>query len=110
MSGCAGGSVTVHIQYPGLQYYRGGISHNSFYSHTLPINWNRKTNDPNTQKYSCDDGTLRRLHIAASSYHTGGVNVCAADGSIRFVRDTIDFAMWQAYGTKNNGESGINLD
>ena len=43
VSGCAGGTVTNHINYSGLQYHRGGINHNSFYTHTLPINWNRKT-------------------------------------------------------------------
>jgi len=109
--GCAGGSVTVRIQYVGLQYYRGGINQNSFYNHTLPINWNKKTGDPATQKYTCTEPTaFRQAHIAASSYHTGGVNVCAADGSIRFVRDSVDFAMWQAYGSKNGGETGVNLD
>jgi len=30
------------------------------------------------------------LMIAASSFHTGGVNVCLADGSVRFVSDTVD--------------------
>jgi prepilin-type N-terminal cleavage/methylation domain-containing protein len=111
VTGCAGGSVTVRIQYVGLQYYRGGINQNSFYNHTLPINWNRKTGDPATQKYTCTEPTaFRQAHIAASSYHTGGVNVCAADGSIRFVRDAVDFTMWQAYGTRNGGETGVNLD
>lgn len=29
-------------------------------------------------------------HISASSYHTGGVNVCMTDGAVRFVSDSID--------------------
>jgi prepilin-type N-terminal cleavage/methylation domain-containing protein/prepilin-type processing-associated H-X9-DG protein len=109
VSGCAGGSVTKLINYVGLQYYRGGINHNSFYTHTLPPNWNRRTGDPATQKYSCGDGSFRRAHIAASSYHTGGVNVCLADGSIRFVRDSVNFANWQAAGTRSGGET-LQLD
>jgi prepilin-type processing-associated H-X9-DG protein len=28
--------------------------------------------------------------ISASSYHTGGVNVCLADGAVRFVSDSVD--------------------
>jgi prepilin-type N-terminal cleavage/methylation domain-containing protein/prepilin-type processing-associated H-X9-DG protein len=46
---------------------------------------------------------------AARSKHTGGVNACMADGSVRFVRDSISLQAWQAAGTKNGGEVG-NLD
>jgi prepilin-type N-terminal cleavage/methylation domain-containing protein/prepilin-type processing-associated H-X9-DG protein len=104
VSGCAGGTVTNRIYYVGLQYYRGGINHQSFYTHTLPINWNRNTGDAATQKYTCGDSSFRRAHIAASSYHSGGANVCMADGSVRFVRDSLDFATWQAVGTRAGGE------
>jgi prepilin-type N-terminal cleavage/methylation domain-containing protein/prepilin-type processing-associated H-X9-DG protein len=109
--GCRPGSTAgTRINYVGLQYYRGGISHNSFYNHTLPINWNRKTNDPTTQAYTCGDASFRRAHIAASSYHTGGANVCMTDGSVRFVRDSVDFAVWQNVGTRDNGEVNVILD
>jgi prepilin-type N-terminal cleavage/methylation domain-containing protein/prepilin-type processing-associated H-X9-DG protein len=104
VSGCAGGSVANRIQYSGLQYYRGGLSYNSFYSHTLPPNWNRNTGNAATQKYNCSDASFRRAHIAASSYHSGGVNLAMSDGSVRFVTDSIDFAVWQAAGTKSGGE------
>ncbi len=104
VSGCAGGSPGIRINYTGLQYYRGGINHNSFYNHTLPINWNRKTGNAATQKYNCGDSSFRRSHIAASSYHSGGANVGLADGSVRFVRDSIDFTVWQNAGTRAGGE------
>jgi prepilin-type N-terminal cleavage/methylation domain-containing protein/prepilin-type processing-associated H-X9-DG protein len=104
VSGCAGGSVSKRIGYVGLQYYRGGINHQSFYTHTLPINWNRRQQDPALQKYTCGDASFRRAHIAASSYHSGGVNVGLADGSVRFVRESVDFTMWQNAGTKAGGE------
>jgi prepilin-type N-terminal cleavage/methylation domain-containing protein/prepilin-type processing-associated H-X9-DG protein len=109
VSGCAGGSVARRINYVGLQYYRGGINHQSFYTHTLPINWNKRQTVATAQRYTCGDASFRRAHIAASSYHTGGVNVCLADGSVRFVRESIDFGLWQNAGTRGGGEvAGLN--
>ena len=110
VTGCAGGSVSRRINYVGLQYYRGGINHQSFYTHTLPINWNRRTADPAAQRYTCGDASFRRAHIAASSYHSGGVNVCMADGSVRFVRDNLDFVIWQNVGTRAGAEINVNMD
>jgi prepilin-type processing-associated H-X9-DG protein len=104
-----GSGWTSSIKYVGHQYYRA-VPSNSHYSHTLPPNWNRKVSS-GTQHYSCGaylgdaGGTYPWLmHIAASSYHTGGVNVAFADGSVRFIRDTIDFATWKAIGTRDGGE------
>jgi prepilin-type processing-associated H-X9-DG protein len=110
VSGCAGGTVVRLINYVGLQYYRGGINHQSFYTHTLPINWNAKQVLATDQKYSCGDSSFRRAHISASSYHQGGVNVCLADGSVRFVRDSIDFTIWQNVGSRAGGEVPAGLD
>jgi prepilin-type N-terminal cleavage/methylation domain-containing protein/prepilin-type processing-associated H-X9-DG protein len=110
-TGCRPGSTAgTNINYVGLQYYRGGINHNSFYSHTLPINWNRNTNNAATQAYSCGDASFRRAHISASSYHTGGANVCMTDGSVRFYRDSIDFVVWQNIGSAAGGETNTNAD
>jgi prepilin-type processing-associated H-X9-DG protein len=41
---------------------------------------------------------------AARSRHSGGVNAALCDGSIRFVRDSIALAVWQALGTADGGE------
>ena len=41
---------------------------------------------------------------AARSHHPGGVNVLLADGSVRFVGETIDLASWRAMGTIAGGE------
>ncbi len=40
----------------------------------------------------------------AQSNHPGGVNVMFADGSVRFVKDSINPQTWMALGTKSNGE------
>lgn len=41
---------------------------------------------------------------AARSRHPGGVNAAMGDGSVRFVKNSIDKAIWSALGTKAGGE------
>jgi prepilin-type N-terminal cleavage/methylation domain-containing protein/prepilin-type processing-associated H-X9-DG protein len=41
---------------------------------------------------------------AARSKHSGGVNGCMADGSVRFFRNGIDLKAWQAMGSRAGGE------
>ena len=40
----------------------------------------------------------------ANSYHPGGVNTLMADGSVRFMKDSININTWMALGTRNGGE------
>ena len=47
--------------------------------------------------------------MPAASFHSGGVNVVFGDGSVRFVKDSVDFKAWQAAGTRAGGES-LSLD
>lgn len=42
---------------------------------------------------------------AARSDHPGGVNAGLADGSVRFVKETISPQVWQALGTRAGGEA-----
>jgi prepilin-type processing-associated H-X9-DG protein len=45
---------------------------------------------------------------AARSRHSGGVNVAMADGSIRFVRNSIATSTWAAMGSRAGGEVVVN--
>ena len=100
----AGGNPwTSSIKYVGLQFARN-LTGTTTYTHTLPPNWNRLLPDTNLQKYNCGDTAIAYQHVAASSYHSGGVNVGMADGSVKFVSDGIDFATWQAAGTREGSE------
>jgi prepilin-type N-terminal cleavage/methylation domain-containing protein/prepilin-type processing-associated H-X9-DG protein len=38
------------------------------------------------------------------SFHSGGVNTLACDGSVRFVKESISASVFQAFGTRANGE------
>ena len=42
--------------------------------------------------------------VAASSFHSGGVNTLMGDGSVRFIKNSISMPTWWALGTKNAGE------
>jgi len=42
--------------------------------------------------------------ITASSNHPGGVNAGLADGSVRFIKDTINQQVWWGLGSRNRGE------
>jgi hypothetical protein len=79
--------------YRGLQYYRGLVV-TTFYNHTL---------NPNARLRDCIYGTGTG-HLAARSYHVGGVHVVLADGSVRFISDHLDNRIWRGVGSKAGSE------
>jgi len=74
---------------------RGG-----FYSHTqVP---NRKSCVYTDDKQISN--TTWETIITAGSSHPGGVNVLFLDGSVKFIKDTINYNTWYGLGTHNGGE------
>jgi prepilin-type processing-associated H-X9-DG protein len=59
---------------------------------------------PNSLSCSIGDNTGREAAYTASSRHSGGVNVCMADGSVRFIKSTISTTTWWALGTRAGNE------
>ena len=43
-------------------------------------------------------------YYKAASNHPGGVNVALGDGSVRFIKETLDKTVWWALGTRDGGE------
>jgi len=99
-SGCAM-TNPPSVRYAGLQYHRAAFPYTSLYSHVVP---------PNYQGGECYDASVGRAYIAARSYHSGGGNVCMCDGSVRFVRDSIQLDVWQNLGSRSDGNPNNTTD
>jgi len=68
------------------------------YDHVMPPN-----------NLSCQDGNAQSPGdvtdaLTATSNHSGGVNVGMADGSVKFVKNSISYVTWWALGSRNLGE------
>jgi prepilin-type processing-associated H-X9-DG protein len=86
---------------------------NMFLTHTTP---NSATQDVllgcetrmaanNPNRLNCTQNqTSGDTWAAARSKHSGGVNVAFADGSVKFVRDSVSPTVWKGLGTKAGGE------
>lgn len=59
---------------------------------------------PNAPTWDCGNGSHNKGLSTARSYHTGGVNVVLADGSVRRVSNGISLATWRALATRAGGE------
>ena len=57
---------------------------------------------PNTR--SCGFFIVNRAVMPPSSKHPGGVNLLLGDGSVKFIKDSINLQTWRALGTRNGGE------
>ena len=44
------------------------------------------------------------MQVPPSSRHPGGANVMMGDGSVKFIKNSINMQAWMALGTKSNGE------
>ncbi|WP_435018836.1 DUF1559 domain-containing protein [Tundrisphaera sp. TA3] len=67
------------------------------YNHTM-------TPNGNSCVYGAPDGNHQQGALTASSRHSGGVNVCFVDGSVRFIKSTIARQTWWAVGTHAGAE------
>jgi prepilin-type processing-associated H-X9-DG protein len=71
------------------------------YNHFMPPNTIAcdSTSDGNTEGW----GSVQDAFPPASN-HPGGINVCFADGSVRFIKNSIGLQAWWAIGSRNGGE------
>jgi prepilin-type processing-associated H-X9-DG protein len=94
---CNAAPTGSDYDYVGLQYYRAAVPFTAFYTHTVL---------PNATSRDCVRGTgLNKTHLAARSYHNGGVNMLLCDGATRFVSNGVSLATWKAVGTRSGSDT-----
>jgi prepilin-type N-terminal cleavage/methylation domain-containing protein/prepilin-type processing-associated H-X9-DG protein len=101
-SACAGASQWNVQRLRGFMWASGEIRCAS-YNHYYPPN----AKVPDCVTFDLTPGsTLYTANgwRAARSRHSGGVNLLLADGSVRFVVDSVDPATWRAVATRGGGE------
>lgn len=102
------GSCRVH-RWGHTQWVELSVQHNGFTTAWPP---NRITpggaslEEPDVDMVSVRErlGGPTFAAVTSRSYHPGGVNSLLADGSVRFVSDSIEGTVWRALGTVAGGE------
>lgn len=77
-------------------------------SSVADVNMCQPTSDTDP-KTPCVAGADSTRQAAARSRHAGGVSAMFADGSVQFITDSVNSAVWQALGTMNGSET-LRLD
>ena len=87
-----GRSAALFPGFKGKYWTIGGLGATQ-YNHELP------PNHP-----SCASTYTSTDVISAGSFHPGGANALSMDGSVRFVKESIDPRVWAAVGSRSGGE------
>lgn len=97
---------TGHTEWPD-----GAIHHSGFttvLTPNTPVIYNHLGKDHDVDYNSRREGGHASqptyAAITARSFHAQGVNVAMMDGSVRFVRNSVNQATWRAAGTRDGGE------
>jgi prepilin-type N-terminal cleavage/methylation domain-containing protein len=99
-------STTTQFQATkGVRWHYGAPGH-TMYNHLRPPNDNRpdcRGGIPHSDK-SDPNWNFLSLNVSARSRHPGGVNSLIADGSVKFMKQSINVLTWQALGSRNGSE------
>ncbi len=74
----------------------------TLYNHVATPNWQGL--DCGIGGSGVNDVPSEHTVTSARSNHPGGVNILVGDGSVKFIKDSVNLATWRALGSRNGGE------
>jgi prepilin-type N-terminal cleavage/methylation domain-containing protein/prepilin-type processing-associated H-X9-DG protein len=93
----SGNTGNIDLQ-RGENWAHGSMAMNMFNTVVPPNGFN------DTWTHCGMNASSRAVLSNADSFHAGGVNCTMGDGSVKFIKDSINKVTWWALGTKGNGE------
>jgi len=94
---CRDKGTTMIWDYKGERWFQQDAGRGGVYHHI-------QTPNQKSCAYGTGSAGATDLIITASSNHSGGVNVVFWDGSVKFIKDSIDYKNWYAIATKAGSE------
>ncbi len=107
-SGCRAATAPAGLPGGGHTHWSNGNSFYDGFTTALPPNTRSPAGlpvlDSDMSSEDEDDGGPTYAAITSRSHHPGGVNALFADGSVRFIKDSIAWSTWRGLGTVSGGE------
>jgi prepilin-type processing-associated H-X9-DG protein len=91
------GTATLSFE-RGEDWAHGAMAYTLFNTIATP-----NANSSNWSNCSTATASVSTL-VNLDSYHAGGVNACMSDGSVKFIKNSINQSTWWSLGTRANGE------
>ena len=107
-SGCKLATAPAGMPGGGHTHWCNGNSFYDGFTTALPPNTMSPAGSPavdsDMSSEDEDDGGPTYAAVTSRSHHPGGVNALFADGSVHFVKNSINFQTWRSLGTVGGGE------
>ncbi len=91
------GTATLSFE-RGEDWAHGAMAYTMFNTIATP-----NANNSNWSNCSTATASVSTL-VNSDSYHSGGINACMGDGSVKFIKNSINQSTWWSLGTRGNGE------